>query len=174
MKRKKSTLLTYLFSLMPGAGQMYLGFMKQGITIMLAFLLTIATADFFHLNFIFAIVPVIWCYGFFDTINKVSLSPEELSLLEDTPPFQDLWADGAKAIKGNYRWLGIILMGLGGFLLFDNLILPSLDRLKLIDTYVARNYLRTIIASGLLIVLGVKLMTGKKTTPEIEVEEVQP
>ena len=37
MTRKKNRLITFLWSLIPGAGEMYLGFMKRGACIMGAF-----------------------------------------------------------------------------------------------------------------------------------------
>lgn len=35
---KKSGFLRFIFSLIPGAGEMYMGFMKQGVTLMVLFL----------------------------------------------------------------------------------------------------------------------------------------
>ena len=37
MTKKKGKLLTFCWSLIPGAGEMYLGFFKQGISLMAAF-----------------------------------------------------------------------------------------------------------------------------------------
>lgn len=37
MQRKKSKFLTFLFSLIPGAGEMYMGFMKMGVSLMAEF-----------------------------------------------------------------------------------------------------------------------------------------
>ena len=34
MARQKNKILMFLFSLIPGAGQMYMGFMKQGLSLM--------------------------------------------------------------------------------------------------------------------------------------------
>ena len=42
MSRKKSGFLTFCCSLLPGAGEMYLGFLKQGASIMTLFLLLFA------------------------------------------------------------------------------------------------------------------------------------
>ena len=38
MTRKKRGFWTFIFSLIPGAGEMYLGFMKRGVSTMLVFL----------------------------------------------------------------------------------------------------------------------------------------
>ena len=37
MRRKKSKFLTFIFSLLPGAGEMYMGFMKMGVSLMAEF-----------------------------------------------------------------------------------------------------------------------------------------
>ncbi len=39
MTRKKNGFLTFIFSLLPGAGEMYMGFFKQGMSIMAIFFL---------------------------------------------------------------------------------------------------------------------------------------
>ena len=50
MRHKKNRFWTFLFSLFPGAGEMYMGFMKQGVSLMTLFLLQ----SFFLLFFQFA------------------------------------------------------------------------------------------------------------------------
>lgn len=48
MTKKKSGFLTFCFSLMPGAGEMYMGFMKQGVSIMAFFWLLIFFGGIFQ------------------------------------------------------------------------------------------------------------------------------
>ena len=38
--KKKSRFLTFCFSLLPGAGEMYMGFMRMGLSLMLLFILS--------------------------------------------------------------------------------------------------------------------------------------
>lgn len=38
MIKKKNAILTFIFSMLPGAGEMYMGFMKQGVSLMSMFL----------------------------------------------------------------------------------------------------------------------------------------
>ena len=77
MTRKKRGFWTFIFSLMPGAGEMYLGFMKRGVSTMLVFLgwLTFCGMTGFDVGVILA--PVIWFYSFFTVHNLVSLPDEE-------------------------------------------------------------------------------------------------
>ena len=44
MTKKKGKLLTFCWSLIPGAGEMYLGFFKQGISLMAAFAVLLAVS----------------------------------------------------------------------------------------------------------------------------------
>ena len=55
---RKSRILTFLFALWPGAGQMYLGYMKRGVSLMGVFCLLIAITGFLNLSFLFFLLPV--------------------------------------------------------------------------------------------------------------------
>ncbi len=140
---------------------MYLGFMKQGMTTMFIFFMTIFLADFFRVSFVLAILPVIWCYGFFDTFNKAGLSPEEFAALEDRSIFEKFLTDSFSFARKHF-WLGVILMSLGILLLLDNLLLPQLQRMHILDYYIAQDFLRTVVAAAALIGLGFKMIKGKK------------
>lgn len=83
MTKKKSGFLTFCFSLMPGAGEMYMGFMKQGVSIMAFFWLLIFLAAFFNMGPVLFILPILWCYSFFNVHNIRGLSDEEFYTLED-------------------------------------------------------------------------------------------
>ncbi len=138
-----------------------MGFMKQGMTTMFIFFITIFLADFFRVSFVLAILPVIWCYGFFDTFNKAGLSPEEFAALEDRSIFEKFLADSFSFARKHF-WLGVILISLGILLLLDNLLLPQLQRMNILDYYMARDFLRTVVAAAALIGLGFKMIKGKK------------
>ena len=71
--KQKGKFLTFLFSLFPGAGQMYLGFMKMGGSIMMLFWGIIGFGVLLNLGVLYFLLPVIWCYSFFDAINKNSM-----------------------------------------------------------------------------------------------------
>ena len=46
---RKSRILTFLFALWPGAGQMYLGYMKRGVSLMGIFCLLISITGLLNL-----------------------------------------------------------------------------------------------------------------------------
>jgi hypothetical protein len=81
--KKKSKFLTFIFSMMPGAGHMYLGFMKQGVSIMTLFFATAFFGMSLSAEAVLLIFPVIWFYSFFDALNKNGLPDEEFYALED-------------------------------------------------------------------------------------------
>lgn len=83
MRYKRNGFLTFCFSCLPGAGQMFLGFMKRGISLMALFFGTIGLASYFRIDFLLFVVPIIWFYSFFDVMNKNALSQEELNSLPD-------------------------------------------------------------------------------------------
>ena len=77
MTSKKSGFWTFIFSLFPGAGEMYLGFLRQGTSIMILFFGIFALTAGFNLNFLMFLLPVVWCYSFFHTHNLRSMPDEE-------------------------------------------------------------------------------------------------
>lgn len=83
MTRKRSKLLTFLFSLLPGAGEMYLGFLKQGTSIMTLFFGMIAVSSFFNFGSLLFFTPILWFYSFFNANNLNSLPDDEFYALED-------------------------------------------------------------------------------------------
>ena len=71
MKKQKHGFWVFIFSLIPGAGEMYMGFKKQGISIMLLFWGTIALASITGLE-ISVIHPVVYASNHsFPTVPSV-------------------------------------------------------------------------------------------------------
>lgn len=83
MKKQRSKFWNFCLACMPGAGQMYLGFFKQGISLMSIFMGCCAIISLIGVDAIAFALPVIWFYAFFDALNKNSLSADEFSKLED-------------------------------------------------------------------------------------------
>lgn len=83
MKKQKHGFWVFIFSLIPGAGEMYMGFKKQGLSIMLLFWGSIALASITGLGWLAVFLPVIWFYSFFNVHNLKSLSEEEFYSVED-------------------------------------------------------------------------------------------
>ena len=83
MTKKKNGLLTFIFSCLPGAGEMYMGFFKQGVSIMTLFFMLIFISSWMNIGALMYITPVVWFYSFFHANNLHSLPDEEFYEIED-------------------------------------------------------------------------------------------
>jgi hypothetical protein len=102
-----------------GAGQMYMGFMKQGLSIMGCAMGIIAIGVTTQLGIIYLVLPLLWFYSFFDAINKFAVPDEEFLKLEDNSilPFElntqrikDVIDKYQLYIGGGFIFLGICIL----------------------------------------------------------------
>ena len=83
-QKRKNRFFTFIFSLLPGAAEMYMGFMKNGLTLMILFFLSFVPMVFFSsLEFLMALGVVIWFFGFFHARNYAGMSDAEFEAMED-------------------------------------------------------------------------------------------
>ena len=68
MKEQRGILM-FITSCMCGCGQMYQGYMKRGVSLLLGFFVIIAVAGFLMLGPLAFFTPVVWLYAFFDSYN---------------------------------------------------------------------------------------------------------
>ena len=66
---KKNGILTLLFACIPGAGQMYQGYMKRGLSLITMFCLFIILGSTTGLDALVVGCIVVYMYSFFDTLN---------------------------------------------------------------------------------------------------------
>ncbi len=163
MTRKKSGFLTFCFSLIPGAGEMYMGFMKQGISIMAIFWSLIFFASFLNVGPMLFILPILWCYSFFNVHNIRGMSDEEFYALEDDYLFhldsalnQGRW----KGKQSNLLAAGLIIAGV---VILWNYIGDCM-RWMLPDSvyWIMMDSVPQVVIALLLIWAGVYLIRGKK------------
>ena len=156
---KKSAFLTFCFSLIPGAGQMYQNYMKRGLSIMcIAGVLLILAA---MLGTVIFVIPflVILAYSFFDTYNiRNSIGTEEQ--IED-----DYILDGIDfdRVKGN-KLIGIGIILIGAYLLLNNVLygIATDTGLDFLADFIrmVRNYFPSIIVSLITIGIGTKMISS--------------
>lgn len=84
MQRKKSKFWLFIFSFMPGAGQMYMGFMKMGTSLMFIFITMVAVVSYFNLGFLAAFPFVVYFYSFFHANNLGSMDDAAFHAMEDS------------------------------------------------------------------------------------------
>lgn len=172
MTKKKSGVLTFLFSLIPGAGEMYMGFMKQGLSIMTVFWGLIFIAAYLHIGPVLFVLPILWCYSFFNVHNLRGMSDEEFYAVEDDYVFHlekvvplEKWSK-----KQNNILAGLLIL-VGATVLWNNIteymyhLLP--DRVY----WRAVNDVPQIVIAVILIAAGAALIKGKKKALDSEQEQ---
>ncbi|CAB1246351.1 hypothetical protein ACFHWD_14935 [Clostridium sp. MT-14] len=167
MKSKKSNFLTVVFSFLPGAGHMYMGFMKMGLSIMAVFFTVIFFSSWLNIGPLLFILPLIWFYSFFDCINKQSMPQEEFEHIEDNYIFSidKLFEWDKSLFKKQRLFFGILLICMGIYLIWDNIrpiIEPYIDSriYEIISNFTG--IVPQMIVGVAIIVIGVKLIMGKK------------
>jgi hypothetical protein len=173
MIRKKSKFLTFVFSMLPGAGHMYMGFMKIGVSFMSVFFFLIFLSSWLNIGPLLFIAPLIWFYSFFDCANRASLDDDKLLLLEDKYLFSlDKLVKLDKDVFAKRRLIvGGVLLFLGIYLLADN-IMNVIERYIPYEIYEIIYYstrqVPQLIIGIAIVVIGVKLIKGKKKEREID------
>lgn len=83
MKKQKNRFWLFVFSLCPGAGHMYMGLMKMGLSFLLGFMGLIAVVSITGLA-VLAVLPVtLYIYAFFHANNIGGMDAEQFAALED-------------------------------------------------------------------------------------------
>lgn len=167
MTNKKNGFFTFIFSLLPGAGEMYMGFMKRGISTMAVFFLVIALSVWSGIGPFMFVLPIVWFYSFFTVHNLRSLPDDEFFAIEDNFIFNfDGDKDKALFLAKKYKnIIAIFLIIVGVSNLWDNLNHTFADLLPSPFSSFIRSlsyYAPQSLISFAIIALGVYLIRGKK------------
>lgn len=150
---RNNKFLTFIFSFIPGAGHMYLGFEKKGVQIMTLFFSLLFLSSFLKTDTFMMILPIVWFYSFFDVRKAFNHS--------------DTFVDEIKyfsLINFELKYLGYFLIITGIIGLINGALFPILN--VYLD-WTTIETIKDILTSLILIVIGVKLISGKK----IHIEE---
>lgn len=140
-------LITLALSIVPGAGHMYLGQQKKGLSFMTMFFATIFFMGWLRLNFLIFLLPVIWFYVFFDAFHLVNgQETEDFDIVSFLPQVSN-------------SLIGKVLIGLGVVVIFNNIFYPVIR--DFLD-YRLVNYMQTSIVAIILIIIGIKMLKTKK------------
>ena len=169
MTRKKNGFLTFIFSLLPGAGEMYMGFFKQGMSIMAIFFLLFSISSWLELGALIFVIPVLWFYSFFHVHNLASLSDEEFYAIEDKYIFEMDNENTRKLVGGDKgrKVLAGILILVGGIAIW-NMFVDFMDGIIAISglnfswAIEIADSVPRLVFSVAIIVVGVLLIRGKK------------
>ena len=178
MVSKKNGFFRFLWSIIPGAGEMYMGFMKQGVTLMAVFAGIIAVAIAMNMVFFFFPLPIIWFYSFFHVHNLASMSDEDFYAQEDNPLFD--WKDykflsNVDRAKGQ-KIAAWVLIVIGAIMLWNLAVDIVWDFLRILNfpwrlwnqiTYCVPQ----LVVSLLMIYFGVYLIRGKQKELDLQMEK---
>lgn len=171
MTKQKKGFWLFICSLIPGAGELYMGFRKMGLSIMILFWGCIACASLLGFNALIFLLPIIWFYSFFNAHNLKSLTEEEFLTIEDHAVLSmDAVIRNKDTFTKQYRTItAVVLIVLGISGIWNSLIVWLYDYIPdtlydIVDPL--GEWIPTIAVSIILIIVGVKLISGKRTELE--------
>ncbi len=177
IRRKKSRFWTFCFSLIPGAGEMYLGFMKMGVSLMALFFGSMALMQFLELGFIACIAGIIWFYSFFHVNNLAGLSEAELAGTKDEYLFNldRFFKMDMDSARKHRKIIATVLIAIGVILLWNEFVDICYSYLPEGAYMIAYTIPRVAIGVAI-IIAGFYMIKGKKETLneiiiDIEAEE---
>lgn len=119
---KKNGILTLLFACIPGAGQMYQGYMKRGLSLITLFFLCIMAGMLLEPLVLTALI--VWMYSFFDTFNL------RAQFIAGTAPADDYLVhfntkDARLTLffRDSHKLVGWALIALGAMVAYQNVIM---------------------------------------------------
>lgn len=168
---KKNNFFTFIFSFLPGAAEMYMGFMKNGFSILAIFFVMCAMC-FAGADFLVPILALIWCYGFFHARNVAKLDDASFAEFKDIYVWEEF--DSAKNINvpadkiRTGAAIVLIFVGLGIIWSYVSEIIFKLIPNEYWDYLYPIIYnIPSVVIAIALIAFGVMLISGKKKSLEI-------
>ena len=129
---KKNGILTLLFAFIPGAGQMYQGYMKRGLSLVLM-AAAISMAAMLIPPIAFALL-VVFMYSFFDTFNlraqiSMGTAPEDDYLVHFDPQDKRL----ARMMMDSHKLVGWCLIAIGALIAYEPVSYTHLALQRVVD-----------------------------------------
>ena len=167
---KKNGILTFLFAFVPGAGQMYQGYMKRGLSLITLFFLCIMAGMLLEPLVLTALI--VWMYSFFDTFNL------RAQFIAGTAPADDYLVhfntkDARLTLffRDSHKLVGWALIALGAMVAYQNIIMRVLGDVMwrwgqnspfFRAVYLMLDELPEVVVCVALIVCGLWLVRGPK------------
>ena len=169
---KKNGILTFLFAFVPGAGQMYQGYMKRGLSLITMLCLFIMAGAMTGLDPLIVGCLIVYMYSFFDTFNL------RAQIMADNAPEDDYlvhinWQDKRmqQFMMDSHKLLGWGLIALGAMVAYQNIIMRVLGDVMwrwgqnnpfFRAVYLVLDELPQIVACVALVICGIWLVRGPK------------
>ena len=182
---KKNGILTLLFAFIPGAGQMYQGYMKRGLSLITLFCLFTFLGASTQIELLYIGMPIVYMYSFFDTLNlraqlSMNAAPEDDYLVHIDPKDKRL----VQLMADSHKLLGWALIALGAMMAYQNIVMNTFGDLIWRwgqnspiwrALYLVLDQLPEVVVCVALIVCGIWLVkgpkTGKKSAPAADLAE---
>lgn len=166
--QKKNKFYTFLLSFIPGAAEMYMGFMKKGISLMTVFVLSIIIPSVLHVGDVFILVPVLfWTYSFFHARNLAACEDVIFVELKDEFVWES-FLEGREIQVSNptlRKWAAGTLIVCGVVLLWnqiENILYPLIPNHWWGTIAPLISEIPQVAIAILIIVIGVRMIKGKK------------
>ena len=181
---KKNGILTLLFALIPGAGEMDQGYMKRGLSLITMFCLSVALGTMTRIEVFYFGLPIVYMYSFFDTFNLraqigMGTAPEDDYLVHFDPQDKRL----ARMMMESHKLVGWCLIAVGAMIAYEQIIMNTLGDILWRwgqkapvwrAVYLVMDQLPEVVLCVVLILCGIWLVRGpraKKAAPEAAPEE---
>ena len=165
IKKKKNGFWTFIFSFLPGAAEMYMGFMKTGISLLTVFLVASALCAMLEAGPLLFVVAIVWFYGFFHARNMAGMSEEQLQATEDKYLFVNDDLDAMEIGKKYKKLLAAILILIGVVLLWNSMFNWAYGIIPGEYHYIVQqigDIIPKIVIAVIVIIIGFKMIAGKK------------
>ena len=174
-KCQKTGFWNFVFAFIPGFSEMFMGFMRMGISLLAVFFAGWALCATAQSDILLFIPFLTWFYGFFHARNIVHMEPEKFAQLEDYYIWEEFGDTGEHiTAKTRNKFVAVVLILLGIMMLWHMvsyylyMIIPGelWNMLSPIVAYIPETFIAVII-----IVIGIKMIRGKKEELAIEGKE---
>lgn len=167
MKQKRNGFFTFIFSFMPGAVEMYMGFMKSGLSIMALFFGSIFISISCNLDSLLLFVALVWFFGFFHARSLAAHPAQAIQSLPDECVWTEfLEGKNIKVSNPTLRKWGAAVLIISGFsILWNNMrtvVYNLIPDSVWEDVYYIYDEIPQIVIAILIIIIGLRMILGKK------------
>lgn len=177
---KQNAVFSFLFAFIPGASEMYMGFLKLGLSIMSIFVLLIMIPASIRLRDVFFLpVAVMWAYSFFHARNLAKCDEHTFAGLCDHFLWEEF--DGVSharlKLPAAGKWIAAALILFGADLLCRRLadllyvLIPAGAGRRLPQVI---DGIPSFLLAVLIIGMGIRFLAGKQPQPEEDKEQKDP
>ena len=165
--RKKNKFFTFIFSFCPGAAEMYMGFMKNGFSLLAVFMVICGAVISLRADFLLAAAMLVYCFGFFHARNVAGLDDEGFAAFEDKYIWEEFTTSSAFKIKDTTvrLWVSVALILIGISLIWKylmDIICKYIPDAYWNDIYPIVSNIPSFVFAIAMVVTGVFLIKGKK------------